>query len=168
MLKWGARKKMFIESKPMEASDEYCYAAGTHDEVPVLLGFDRVSTRFKGTLVKEFKKAIADVTPAPAGGAIFGSNGSVYHDTGTWLLIRLHTQPGTFFIGWNREVAISVNSEKLKADPKFRLYWTHLQDIVRSATWRCSTGRSMPRCGPHPCSWNHSKISFSDAAAQFC
>ncbi len=143
MLKPGASKALFIEDEPVQAMRHYCYAAGTCDGVPVLHGFDRVSERHKPALLAAFGKAAAGITPAPRGGAIFGSNGYVHDDTGQWLTINLHSEKD--YKGWDKNVIISVESEKLRADPKFRRYWTRLQQIAESGDLSQLT---LPAAGP--------------------
>ncbi len=57
MLKPEAPRTIFIETYPTEALDSYCYAAGSHEGVPVLCGFDRINWN-KKTLMTEFKRPL--------------------------------------------------------------------------------------------------------------
>ncbi len=93
MLKPGAADTMFIEAGPAEAISVYCYAAGSHEGAPVLYGFDRRSWH-KMSLVKTFRKALAEVKPRPVGGAVFCSGSTL--DDKAWLsffLRRNYTGP---------------------------------------------------------------------------
>ncbi len=127
MLKPDAPNTMFIEKEPTQALYHYCYAAGTHDGVSVLYAFDRRNVS-RSEMAMEFDKAVAKTNPAPAGGAIFSPNGA---DSDSWLAVRVY-RDSEDSTPWSRTCALVVNSEKLKNDPKFRLYWTRLQDMVRS------------------------------------
>ncbi len=148
MLKPKAPRRMFIEKNPMQALNSYCFATGTHEGVSVLYGFDRINYWHKKNLQRQFKEAAAGVNPAPAGGAIFCSNGVLYPDTGEWLDIGLYSSPNER--GWGKTTAIAVKDERLKADPKFRLYWTRLQEIVKAgrfAQLEAPVGRAFPKLG---------------------
>ncbi len=128
MLKPDAPKTMFIESTPMEATHEYSYAAGTHNGISVLYSFDRI-TYWKESMLDEFQRAAAAITPKPAGGAIF--RGVLGTDNAQWLTLHLFRDK-TLSPDWGRMSTITVNNEKLKNDPKFRLHWTRLRNIVES------------------------------------
>ncbi len=145
MLKWYTGREMFIEKRPIQARYEYCYAAGTHRDTPILCGFDRVSPEQKSALTDTFKTAAAEVTPAPAGGIIFSSNTSSRPKSGQWLTLQLNTDPDTWPQpkGWARTSAITVQNERLKADPQFRRYWSRLQDVARTGDLTPLTGSKL-------------------------
>ncbi len=127
MLAPNAPRHMFIESRPSEALKEYCYAAGNHEGVPVLFGFDRQHYH-KNDFIEEFRGAITTARPTPMGGAVFISD---FAGVGEWLEIFQNGK--TFDLkSWERNSVITVRNEKLKADPRFRLRWQRLQEIVKS------------------------------------
>jgi hypothetical protein len=128
MLKPDAPKEMFIEKEPMEACNRYCYAAGTHDGVPVMLGFDRCHDWYKNELVAAFNEEAAKLSPKPQGGIIFGSGRSVYSNTGQWLKINLTKGQSD----WDRNLTITVHSDILKNDPKFMMFWAHLAAVAKT------------------------------------
>ncbi len=144
MLAPDAPRTMFIEKTPSQAINYYCYAAGTHNGVSVLYSFDRKTSNsfdsdrsLKEELIAEFKQAAAEVKPAPAGGAIFGSRSRP--KSGQWLTIDM-TNNNSGIDGWGKTSTITVYNEKLKTDPKSG-----------------STGRAC-RISPNPATWRSCRI----------
>ena len=141
-----AKREMFIEESPGFATRQYCQAIGRTQGVPVMYGFDRITTIRDSTdlsshgtekqLVKIFQNAAAKYQTQPVG-AIFVSTGMTSPLGEPWIVIEMAVGPlhscdeGSAF-AWDRSLKIRVLDERLKSSPHFLHYWKHIESFAES------------------------------------
>ncbi len=146
MLKPDAPKEMFLEQFPAQASLNYVYATGTHNGTPVLYAFDRISDGIEYYLNYQFREAAATAIPAPAGGAIFFEAAGYNEQWLTLDLKRRHSRESD--PAWDRTTTITVESDELKNDPQFNLYWNRLRAIAETGDLTPLPDRAFVRTNP--------------------
>lgn len=125
-----APRKMFIENYSAEATDRYCQVIGSVNDVPVMLGFDRITGRFyddaQNQLIRTFRKAAKSKGLKNPSGAIFSSN-EIVGATKPWVVIELERTEE-----WNRSLEIEVINDNLKSSSRSREYWSALNHFGKS------------------------------------